>query len=140
MFWGLRAILDLGQTLSTQGLKCCICPISQNSNFKVDLDTHFKDRHGHLCLWDLELFWPSLKDCQTKVEKMHFFFLFQKWNLKVDLGTHFNKQAYKLTFVTFRSISVPLSATLAKAHDKVSLLTNFLELKYDLRFGCTFGR
>ena len=107
---------------------------------KVDLGTQFRDKHGHLFLWDLELFWPSFKDDQTKVENMHFCLHFQKWNLKVDLDTHFNKQAYTLTVAMFQAISLPLSATLVKAHDTVSLLTNFLELKYDHRFRCPFGR
>ena len=40
-----------------------------------NLDTHLKYWHGHLYLWVLELFRPSLKDGQTKVEKMHFCWL-----------------------------------------------------------------
>ena len=67
----------------------------------------------------------SFKDGQTKVEKLHFCGLFQKLNFKVDLGTHFNRQAYTLTFAAFGAISLPLSATLAKAHDGVSALTKF---------------
>ena len=35
--------------------------ISQNLNFKWDFNTHMRDKHGHLFLWDLELFWPLLK-------------------------------------------------------------------------------
>ena len=34
----------------------------------------------------------------------------------MNLGTHFNKQTYTITFATFRAISLPLSATLVKAH------------------------
>ena len=44
------------------------------------------------------------------------------------------------TFAMFRAIWTPLSRTLAKMHDGVSLLTNFLELKFDHRFGCPFDR
>ena len=55
---------------------------------KEDTGTHFRDKHGHLFLLDLELFWPSFKVGQTKVEKMHFFLLSRNWVLKGDLGTH----------------------------------------------------
>ena len=44
------------------------------------------------------------------------------------------------TFVMFRAIWSPLSPTLAKMHDEISLLTNFAELKFDHRFGCPFDR
>ena len=44
------------------------------------------------------------------------------------------------TFAMFRAIWTPLSPTLAKMHDGVSLLTNFSELKLDHRFGCPFDR
>ena len=43
-------------------------------------------------------------------------------------------------FAMFRAIWTPLSPTLAKMHDKVSLLTNLSELKIDHRFGCPFDR
>ena len=46
--------------------------LSQNWNFKLDLGTHFRDKHGYLFLWDLELFWPSFKAGHTKVENVHF--------------------------------------------------------------------
>ena len=55
---------------------------------KVDLDTHLRDKHGHLFLWDLKLFWLSFKVVQTKVENMHFCRLSQNWVLKADLGNH----------------------------------------------------
>ena len=64
------------------------CRLSQNRVLKVDFCTHFRDKNGHLFLWVLELFWPSLKVGQTKVENMHICQLFQNWVLKVDLGTH----------------------------------------------------
>ena len=99
IFPGFQAILDIDQNSSNQGLKHCIIFNFSKFNFKVDLDTHFKYRHWHLFLWDLELFLPLIKGGQTKVENMHFCQLFQNWNLKVDLGTHFKKQAYTPTFV-----------------------------------------
>ena len=40
--------------------------------------------------------------------------------------------------VMFKAISPPLSQTLVKLHDGVSLLTKFLKLKFDHRFGCMF--
>ena len=43
-------------------------------------------------------------------------------------------------FAMFRAIWTPLSPTLAKTHNGVSLLTNFSELKFDHRFGCPFDR
>ena len=43
-------------------------------------------------------------------------------------------------FVMFQAIWTPLCPTLVKMHDRVSLLTNFLELKFYYRFGCTFDR
>ena len=42
IFWGLCVIVDLGQTKASI---VTFFSISQNSNFKVDLDTHFKGRH-----------------------------------------------------------------------------------------------
>ena len=42
------------------------------------------------------------------------------------------------TFAMVRAIWTPSSTTLAKMNNEVSLLTNFLELKFDHRFGCPF--
>ena len=64
------------------------CRFSHNWNFKVDLDTHFRDNHGHLFLWGLKLFCLMYKVGQTKVEKMNFCRLSWNWVLKVDLDTH----------------------------------------------------
>ena len=93
---------------------------------------------------------------------MLFFRLSYNWNLKENLGTHLrDNQAYKLSgdFELFRTLgklgetkswnvlfvsnfskpfSPPLSQNLAKSNDRVSLLTKFLELKFDYRFGCRF--
>ena len=55
----------------------------------MELGTNFRDKHGHLFLWDLELFSRSFKVGQTKVEKMHLRRLYRNLVLKVDLGTHF---------------------------------------------------
>ena len=54
----------------------------------MDLGTHLRDKNGKLFLWDLELFWPSFKVGQTKVENMHFCRLSRNWNFKVHLDTH----------------------------------------------------
>ena len=43
---------------------------------------------GHLYLWYLELFWPSFKVGQTKVEKIDFYRLSWDWDLKLDLCIH----------------------------------------------------
>ena len=53
----------------------------------MDLGTHLRDKHGHLFLLDLDLFWPSFKVRQMKVENMHFCPLSCNRNLKVGLGT-----------------------------------------------------
>ena len=55
---------------------------------KFDLGTHFRDKHGHLFLWDMELFLPLFKVGQAKVENMRFCRLSHNLVLKVDLGTH----------------------------------------------------
>ena len=65
------------------------CRISQNWFLKVDLATLFRDKHGHLFLWYLDLFYPSFNVGQTKIENMHFCRLSQNWKYKVDLDTHF---------------------------------------------------
>ena len=72
----------------TQVESTYFCWFSQFLNFKVDLDTHLRDKHGHLFLWYLEIFWPAFKIGQTKVEKRNFCRLYRNWVLKVDLGTH----------------------------------------------------
>ena len=54
----------------------------------MDLGTHLRDKRGHLFLWDLELFLPSFKVGETKVEKRHIFRLSRNWVLEADLGTH----------------------------------------------------
>ena len=54
---------------------------------KVDLSTHLRHNNGHLFLWYLELFRPSFKVGQTKVENMHFCRLSRNWNFKVNLDT-----------------------------------------------------
>ena len=68
--------------------KMHFCWLSQNWVWKVDLVNDLRDNHGHLYLWDLELFWPLFKVGQTNVENMHFCRIFRNWNFKVDLDTH----------------------------------------------------
>ena len=80
--------LDLIQGWSKQGSKYALLSTFRNWVLKVDLDIHLRDKHGHLFLWDLELFWPTFKVGQTKVENMHFCWLFEDWNFKVYLVTH----------------------------------------------------
>ena len=82
------AILALVQGWSNKGWKYALFRISQNCVLKVDLGTHLGDKHGHLFLWDLELFWESFKVGQTKVENMHFFQSSQNLNFKIYLDTH----------------------------------------------------
>ena len=86
--YDIGAILFLVQGWSNQGLKGAFCRLFQNWVFKVDLGTHLRHKHGHLYLWDLQLFWPSFKLGETKVENIYFCQLSQNWVLKVDLGTH----------------------------------------------------
>jgi len=87
-FMRFESILSLLQCWSNQGWKDSLWRLSRNWVLKVDLGTHLRDRHGHLFIWYLELFWPSFKVGQSKVENMHFCRLFRNWVLKVDLGTH----------------------------------------------------
>ena len=68
--------------------RCTVCRLSRNLALKVDFITHLRDKHGHLFLWNLELFWTSLKVGLTKVENMHFCRLSRNWVLKVYLVTH----------------------------------------------------
>ena len=67
------AILSHNKGWSTKVQNMLVRQVSRNWNFKVDLDTHLRDKHGHLFLWDFELFWPTFKVGQTNVENIHFF-------------------------------------------------------------------
>ena len=64
------------------------CRHYRNWNFKLDLHTHLRDKHGHLFLWDLELFWTLFKVGQTKVENIHVCRVSHNWVLKVGWGRH----------------------------------------------------
>ena len=97
MFMIFCVIIGLVQGWSRQGWKYASCPLSQNLNFKVDLDTHFRDKHGQLFLWYLELVWPSFKVGQTKVENMHFCGLSQNWNFTVYLDTQLGDNHSRLS-------------------------------------------
>ena len=105
--------------------------LSWNWNFKVDLDTHLTDKHGHLFLWDLELFWTSFKVCQTKVQNMHFFLLSWNWVLKVDLGTHLRDKHAHL-FLEIWSYFGPCWR-LVKPRLKLCTLVEFLKILWDLK-------
>ena len=65
-------------------------------------------------------------------------FTFDNWNLIIDLDAHLiDKCAHQLSQCTELFLT-PLSLTLVKLDVGVSLLSNFLELKFDHRFGCPF--
>ena len=66
-----------------------ICWLSRIWNFIVHSSTHLRDKHGHLFLWYLELFWATFKVGQIKFENIHFCRLYRNWNFKGDLDTHF---------------------------------------------------
>ena len=87
-----------------------------------------RDKHGHLFLWDLELFWPSFKVGQTKVENMHFCQLSQNWNLKVDLDTHL-RDACTPTFMRFGAI-LALVQGWSNQGWKYALLLTFFQLGF----------
>ena len=44
------------------------------------------------------------------------------------------------TFAMFQAILTPLSPTLLKPHDQVSLSSSFSEFKFDHKFGCQFDQ
>ena len=82
------AILALVQGWWAKVENMHFCQLSWNWVFKVDLDTHLTDKHGHLFLWDLHIFRISFKVGQIKVENMNFSRLSKNLNFKVDLDTH----------------------------------------------------
>ena len=61
-------ILALIQGWLNQGLKYALL----STDSELNLGTHLRDKHGHLFLCDLEIFWPAFKVGQTKFENMHF--------------------------------------------------------------------
>ena len=72
--------------------------------------------------------------------EFHFWPNSQSWNLIIDLDACL---IYKLPcqiLQCFELFGPALSQTLAKMHDEVSLLTIFLQLKFDHRFGCSFDK
>ena len=75
-----------------------------------------KDNHAYKLSRDFEVFWTLGKFGETKAQKVAFVSNFSE------------------------PFSPPLSQTLAKSNDGVSLLTKFLEFKFDHRFGCPFDR
>ena len=81
---------------------------------KENLGTLLRDNHAYKLSGDFELFSTLGKLGETKPEKDEFVSNFSK------------------------PFSPPLSQTLAKLNDGVSLLTKFLELKFEHRFGCPF--
>ena len=73
--------------------------------------------------------------------EFHFWPTSYNWDSIIDLGAHWiNKHARKLSQCSELLFWPPLSPTLATPDDGVSLLSSFLELKFDHRFGCPFHR
>ena len=72
----------------------------------MDLGTDLRDKHGNLFFWDFELFLPSVKVGQIKVENMHFCQLSWNWNFIVDLDTHLRTKHGHTIFMRFGSILV----------------------------------
>ena len=72
--------------------------------------------------------------------EFQFWLTSQNWNFIIYLDTHWiNKHACQLSQCS-ELFWPPLSPTLEKLHKGVSLLSSFLELKFDHRFGCPFHR
>ena len=69
IFMRFGALLSLVQGWPNQGWKYALLSTFSELKFESGLGTHLIDKHGHLFLWDLELFWPSFKSGQTKDEK-----------------------------------------------------------------------
>ena len=82
-FYQIGSILALVQGWLAKVENMHFGRLSRNWVLKVDLGTHLRDKNWSLFLLDLELFWPSFRIGQTKVENMEFFnFLrieFWKW-------------------------------------------------------------
>ena len=102
--------------------------LSRNIVLKVDLGTNLRDKHWHLFLWDLDLFWPLFKVGQTKVEKMHFFRLSQNLVLKVDLGTHLRDKHVHLFLLDLELFWPMFKVGQTKVENLYFL--NFLEIEF----------
>ena len=61
-------------------------------------------------------------------------------NLIIDLDDHLINKRAQQPSQCFELFQPRLSPTLAKLHDGVSLLYNFLKLKFDHRFTCPFDK
>ena len=115
IFGGLWAILEFGQTSSNHALKCYIFSNISKFKFQSRFGYPFQRQGWTLIFMRFGLFWPSFKNGQTKVEKMYLFQLFQNWNLKVDLGTHLNKQTCTTIFMKFWAILTPFKSNLSES-------------------------
>ena len=113
-----------------------VCRLSSNWLLKVDLGSYLRDKHGHLFVRDLELFWPSFKVDQTKVENMHFGQLSHNWVLKVDLGTHLRDKHGNL-FMRFGTI-LNLVQGWSNQGWKYALLSTLTELGFESGFRYPF--
>jgi len=81
-------ILALVQGCQTRVEKMHFCRLFRNWNFKVDLNSHLRDKHGHLFFMRFGVILALVQGCETKVENKHFCRLSQNWVLKVDFDTH----------------------------------------------------
>ena len=83
-----EVILALIQGLPNQDLRDALHSNFSKLSFERGFRYLLRDNHGNLFLWDLELFLPSFKVGQTKVQNMRFCRLSRNWNFKVDLDMH----------------------------------------------------
>ena len=105
----------------------------------MDLGTHLRDKHGHLFLCELELFWLSFKAGQTHVENMHFCQLSQNCNFKADLDTHLKDRHEHLFFDESWTYFGP-SSRLVNQGLKYVFLPTFSELSFESRFQYPYER
>ena len=132
------AILVLVQGWWNQCWKNALLSISKNWVLKVDLGTHLRDKHGHLFLWDLELFWPSFKVGQTRVEKIHFSRLSWNWVLIVDWVPIWEMSMDTYFYEIWRNFGP--NSRLVKPRLKICTLSNFMELSFESWFRYPFAR
>ena len=139
IFMRFGVILVLIRGWSNRGWNMHICRLSWNWVLKVDLGTHLRDKHRHLFLWDLELFFPSFKVGQSKVENMHFCQLFFNWNFNLDLDSKFRDKHGHL-FLRDLELFFSLVQGWSNQGWKYALSLTFSELKFESGFSYPFER
>ena len=87
-----------------------------------------------------ELFSASLSKTLTKQQKMQsqLWPNSQNWNLIIGLDAYWIDKHARQLLRRFELIWPPLSPTLSKPHERVSLSSSFLEFNFDDKFGCSF--